>query len=153
MRANEKNDNTSGKAFKATKRRRGSFAAEIARDAQVSLHLVKQCIKIHKHAPELSPFLQSGALKCRDAVKILACARFAPEILPALANGNLNLDWFIQELRKRKPAPRLPTLDCEDFDERVEQSFKRWLNNWPKDSKTRLRLWQIVDDIFDELIK
>jgi hypothetical protein len=161
MKANEKDDNTNGKAFKAKqdklaaeygqgeskrKRRRGSLAAELARDAQVTLHLAKQCIKICKHAPELLPFIESGTLKCREAVKILACARLAPEILPALANGSLDLDWFLRELRKSQVAPT-------DFDERVEQSFKSWLNKWPKDSKTRRRIWQIVDDILGELIE
>jgi hypothetical protein len=81
------------------KRRRGSFAAEIAEAANVSVRKAKRCIKICKDAPELVPFIESGALTSRDAVKILGCARLVPDIIPALVNGSVDLDWFIQELR------------------------------------------------------
>jgi hypothetical protein len=110
------------------RRRRGLLADEIAKDAGVSRYQAKQAIAIMKNAPELLAFVTNRELKLKQALAII---REAPELIAYVVDGKLpcaECDRVLRELRARE-EPELT------FEERVEQSFKRWLGKWPKEDR------------------
>ena len=129
------------------KRRRGSYAEELANETGISVYKAKQCIKVvdkvHKLAPELGSFIASGVLKFRDAIPLLEALKEAPELIPLVASGKYPLDKCLQELKEAKEEAD----DELSFEEKVEQSFERWLRKWPKDK--RREIWSVIDDTFD----
>ena len=108
------------------KRRRGSLAAELARDAQVSLHKAKQTIKVMKEAPELIPLVANGDVSLSECVELI---KNAPQLIPHVISGKLNL----AELRGVRPST--DEAEPEDFEKKVTRSFKRWLAQWPKEKR------------------
>jgi DNA-directed RNA polymerase subunit F len=126
--------NSNGKS--KPRRRRGLLVDEIAKDAGVSRYQAKQAIAIMKQAPELEPYVTSGELKLKQAIAIM---KHAPELIAYVVDGRLpcaECDRVLRELRQRA-EPELT------FEERVEQSFRRWLSKWPKED--RKEVWELVE--------
>ena len=94
------------------RRRRGSLAAELARDAQVSLYKAKQAIKLRKEAPELVPYIISGEVTAKDCIRYIKLQRQRPE--PELT--------FEEEVEKRfkRWLSRWPKEDRRDVVEVIE---------------------------------
>jgi hypothetical protein len=133
---------TNSESESKRKRRRGDLAAEIARDAKCSYYKAKQVNKIVKHAPELGPLIIRGELKIREAIKLLD---IAPETIPLIASGKLNLADCLQAIREGIAEAEAE----QSFEEKVEESFARWLDRWPKDETTRRQIWSLIDNAFE----
>ena len=67
----------------------------------------------------------------------------APELVPLVTSGAIPLAECLQSIQQG-----FKQADGElSFEEKVAQSFERWLSQWPKDK--RRELWQIIDDTFE----
>jgi hypothetical protein len=73
------------------KRRRGSYAEELANKIGVSVYKAKQCIKVvdkvRKLAPELGHFIKSGELKIPEALQLLDVLELGPELTPLVVSN------------------------------------------------------------------
>jgi hypothetical protein len=143
-------------------RRRGSLAAEILADmrkagVKCSLYEAKRILKFLRisadlivYYPEIAEdvralgyFIRDGVLKYKDALPLLEALREAPELIPLVASGEYPLDKCLQELKEAKEEAG----DELSFEEKVEQSFERFLSKWPKDK--RQEIWSVIEDTFE----
>jgi len=148
---------TNSKSEPERKRRRGSEAEELAKKIRVSLYTAKQGIKyrrlqteiavanpeIVEQVLEIGQFIARGALRYKDAIPLLEALREVPELIPLVASGEYPLDKCLQELKEAKEEAEGEL----SLEEKVEQSFKRWLSKWPKDK--RREIWSVIEDTFD----
>jgi hypothetical protein len=135
---------TKSKTESKCKRRRGSYAEELAQEVRTSVYKAKLCIKVEdkvrKMAPELGLFIKSGTLKFRQALQLLEVLELAPELTPLVVSNPAKCLQDIQQASKEADGEL-------SFEEKVEQSFERWLSKWPKDK--RREIWSVIDDTFD----
>jgi hypothetical protein len=92
------------------KRRHGREVEEIAKLADASVHKARMAVELRKYAPELLAAVAAGEMRLSEAVRI------------------------VREVRPMKRRREETT-----FTEQVTRSFEKWSRRWPADAMPQVR--------------